>query len=106
VTLNLIGISELSQDVLGQYLLRRKGGDDCCERSTPWRELCKSCSNLPKLDTHLVVRVDTPDGTLDMDLVLCQGDTTTSVASSTARLIVGVSATYRKGQSSFPRSWE
>ena len=30
--------------------------------------------DLAELNTHLVVRVDTPDSTLDVDLVLVQGD--------------------------------
>lgn len=46
VTLDLVGISELSQNVLGQ--------------------------DLSELDTHLVVRVDPPDSSLDVDLVLCE----------------------------------
>ena len=36
--------------------------------------------NLSELDTHLVVRVDTPDSTLDVDLVLVHGDQRTKRA--------------------------
>lgn len=34
-------------------------------------------THFTKLDTHLVVRVDTPDSTLDVDLVLVQSDQST-----------------------------
>ena len=30
----------------------------------------RGCNHLSELDTHLVVRVDSPNGTLDVDLVL------------------------------------
>lgn len=48
MTLNIAFATQLLQDSLGQ--------------------------DLTKLDTHLVVRVDTPDSTLDVDLVLVEGD--------------------------------
>lgn len=48
VTLDIALAAQLSQNVLGQ--------------------------NFTQLDTHLVVRVDTPDGTLNVDLVLVHGN--------------------------------
>jgi hypothetical protein len=34
-------------------------------------------THLAELDTHLIVRVDTPDSTLNVDLVLVHGDQST-----------------------------
>jgi hypothetical protein len=41
-------------------------------RTLLWKRLFVRNSHLSELDTHLVVRVDSPNGTLDVDLVLCQ----------------------------------
>lgn len=48
VTLDIVFATQLLQDSLGQ--------------------------DLAEFDTHLIVRVDTPDSTLNVDLVLIEGD--------------------------------
>lgn len=66
MTLDVALLAELRQDVFSQDLALASALIES--------HLTPSRAHLSELDTHLVVRVDTPDGTLHVDLVLVQCD--------------------------------
>ena len=65
MSLDIALISKLSQNVLGQNL------------SISLIYLIRGRTDLAELNTHLIIRVDTPDSTLNVDLVLVHGNQST-----------------------------